>query len=69
MKALLSVAVAAALSMSAVAKAGSLVDVTVVDRDSGSILPAHRHGGKLFVAGMPGHRYAVRLYNHSNARV
>jgi len=69
MKALLSIAVAAALSMTAVANAGSLVDVTVIDRDSGSILPAHRHDGKLFVAGMPGHRYAVRLYNHSGARV
>jgi hypothetical protein len=55
--------------VSAAARAGSLVDVTVVDRDSGSILPAHRHDGKLFIAGMPGHRYAVRLYNHSNARV
>ncbi|HEY2395751.1 MAG TPA: hypothetical protein VGH81_07230 [Rudaea sp.] len=69
MKALLSIAVAAALSVSALAHAGSLVDVTVIDRDSGSILPVHRHDGKLFVAGMPGHRYAVRLYNHSAARV
>ncbi len=69
MKALLSAAVAVALSMSAAAQAGSLVDVTVIDRDSGSTLPAHRHEGKLFVAGTPGHRYAVRLYNRSGARV
>jgi hypothetical protein len=69
MKALLSAAVTLALSMSASAQAGSLVDVTVIDRDTGTILPAHRHDGKLFVAGTPGHRYAVRLYNHSNARV
>ena len=69
MKALLSAAVAIALSMSAAAQAGTLVDVTVIDRDTGTILPSHRHDGKLFVAGTPGHRYAVRLYNHSNARV
>lgn len=69
MKSLLSAAVAIALSMSAAAQAGSLVDVTVIDRDTGATLPAHRHDGKFFIAGTPGHRYAVRLYNHSNARV
>jgi hypothetical protein len=69
MKALLSAAVAVALSLSAAAQAGSLVDVTVIDRDTGSTLPAHGHDGKLYIAGTPGHRYAVRLYNRSGARV
>jgi hypothetical protein len=69
MKSLMSAAVVVALSVSAAAQAGSLVDVTVVDRDTGSVLPTHRHDGKLYVAGVPGHRYSVRLYNHTAARV
>jgi len=69
MKALLSTAVAIALSLSACAHAGGLVDLSVIDRDTGSVLPTHGHGGKLYVAGIPGHRYSVRLYNHSSERV
>lgn len=69
MKALLSAAVAVALSASAVTQAGSLVDVSVIDRDTGSTLSTHSHAGKLYVAGTPGHRYAVRLYNRSSGRV
>ena len=69
MKSLLSAAVAIALSISAAAHAGSLVDVSVVDRDTGSVLPTHRHDGKLYVAGIPGHRYSVRLNNRTSSRV
>ena len=69
MKSLLSAAVALALSISASAQAGSLVDVSVIDRDTGSVLPTHRHDGKLYVAGIPGHRYSVRLYNRTSSRV
>jgi len=69
MKSLLSAAVAVALSLSAAAQAGPLVDVSVIDRDTGSVLPTHRHDGKLYVAGIPGHRYSVRLYNRTSSRV
>jgi len=69
MKSLLSAAVAVALSLSAAAQAGALVDVSVIDRDTGSVLPTHRHDGKLYVAGIPGHRYSVRLYNCTSSRV
>lgn len=69
MKSLLSAAVAAALSFSAAAQAGSLVDVSVIDRDTGSVLATHRHDGKLYIAGIPGHRYSVRLSNRTSARV
>jgi hypothetical protein len=69
MKSLLSAAVAVALSISAVAQAGSLVDVSVIDRDTGSSLPTHRHDGKLYIAGIPGHRYSVRLNNRTGSRV
>jgi hypothetical protein len=69
MKSLLSAAVALALSISAPAQAGSLVDVSVIDRDTGSVLPTHRHDGKLYIAGVPGHRYSVRLNNRTGSRV
>jgi len=69
MKSLLSAAVAIALSISASAQAGSLVDVSVIDRDTGSVLPTHRHDGKLYIAGVPGHRYSVRLNNRTGSRV
>jgi len=69
MKSLLSLAVAVSLSISAVAHAGNLVDVNVIDRDTGATLPAYAHGGKLYVAGTPGHRYGVRLVNRTGARV
>jgi hypothetical protein len=69
MKSLLSLAVAVSLSVSAAAHAGALVDVSVIDRDTGATLPAYAHDGKLFVAGTPGHRYGVRLVNRTGSRV
>ncbi|MGA9334721.1 MAG: hypothetical protein WBV39_10635 [Rudaea sp.] len=71
MKHLLAVAFAAALCLCAcaTARAGSLVDISVIDRDNGSILPTHYHHGKLYIAGIPGHRYAVRIANRTGARV
>jgi hypothetical protein len=49
--------------------AGSLVDVQIVDRHLGQVLPAYRHRGVPYVAGQPGHRYAVRMVNRTGARV
>jgi hypothetical protein len=49
--------------------AGSLVDVQIVDRQLGQVLPAYRHRGVPYVAGQPGHRYAVRMVNRTGARV
>lgn len=51
------------------ARAGRLLDLTVVDRDTGATLPTYSSRGKLYVAGTPGHRYSVRLSNRSGARV
>ncbi len=51
------------------AEAGPLVDVSVVDRDTGQWLPAYPHRGDTWVAGQPGHRYAVRLTNTTGERV
>ena len=69
MKSLLAILVTAAFSCSSAARAGNLVDVGVIDRDTGSTLPTHMHGGKLYIAGAPGHRYAVRIVNRTGARV
>ena len=49
--------------------ASPLVDLAVVDRDSGQWLPDVRHRGERWIAGTPGHRYGVRLTNTSGERV
>ena len=67
--ALLSALIAAAFTCAPVAHAGGLVDVNVIDRDTGSTLPTYTHDGKLFIAGTPGHRYSVRIANRSGVRV
>ena len=69
MKVLLSALIAAAFTCSSAIHAGNLIDVGVIDRDTGTTLPTHMHDGKLFVAGTPGHRYAVRIANRTGQRV
>ena len=46
-----------------------LVDLAVVDRDTGQPLQIWRHDGRLFVAGQPGARYSLRATNRTDARV
>lgn len=58
-----------AASFAAPAHAGRLLDLAVVDRDTGATLRNWTDAGRLYVAGTPGHRYAVRLSNRSDARV
>ena len=48
---------------------GRLVDVNVIDRDSGAQLPVYRHNGEWWVAGRPGARYAVQVRNATGERV
>jgi hypothetical protein len=49
--------------------ADSLGQVEVYDRTSGAALPIHRHRGRLYVAGEPGHQYEIRVRNDSPRRV
>lgn len=49
--------------------AAPLVDLAIVDRDSGEWLPETAHRGQRWIAGTPGHRYGVRLTNSSGERV
>lgn len=46
-----------------------LVDVSVVDRDTGEWLREYPHRGDTWVAGTPGNRYGVRLSNRTGERV
>jgi hypothetical protein len=48
---------------------GGNVDVRLVDRSTGETLPMYRHGGKWWVPGKPGSRYAVALTNRGGGRV
>lgn len=68
MRALLCTALIA-LTAAAPLRAGSLLDLAVVDRDTGETLRTYQDRGKLYVAGTPGHRYSVRLNNRSGGRV
>jgi len=70
MRALLCAALLAlTATATAPARAGSLMDMTVVDRDTGETLRTYRDHGKVYVAGTPGHCYSVRLSNRSGGRV
>jgi len=60
---------AALLAACLPAFARPVVEVAVIDRDSGQWLPEYRHRGDTWIAGAPGHRYAVRLTNTSGERV
>jgi len=46
-----------------------LGDVEIVDRTTGERLPIIGHRGERWVAGVPGHRYAIGVRNHSDGRV
>lgn len=58
-----------ALSCATPAMARPLVELSVIDRESGHWLPQAHHRGQHWIAGTPGHRYAVRLTNASSERV
>ena len=49
--------------------ARDLVRLDVVDRDAATVLPQYAHRGDAWIAGIPGHRYAVRLANTTGERV
>ncbi len=45
------------------------VDVRLEDRTLGRSIPLHHFDGRLYAAGEPGHRYAIRLTNRTGERV
>jgi hypothetical protein len=63
-------AIAAALAASCDADAvGTLASVSLIDQDSGAVLPLHYFRGEYWVAGNPGSRYAIEIRNHSGGRL
>ena len=68
-RALLALALVSATSCALPTAARELVQMDVIDRDSGDTLPEYRHRGQDWIAGTPGHRYSVRLTNTTGERV
>jgi hypothetical protein len=71
---LLATATATALLAALVAplsatQAGSLARIDVYDRTAGRALPVYPHRGSDYIAGEPGHEYAVRIRNCSGRRM
>jgi hypothetical protein len=70
MRRITGIAALAALGTSCAAHAlGALGDVTVIDRDSGAALSTYYASGEYWVAGTPGHRYAIEIRNRSGGRL
>lgn len=63
------IAVLAAILAAPASAIGRLADVSVIDRDTGRILPVVKHQGEYWVAGTPGAHYAVRIHSHDAQRL
>ena len=62
MKSTLSILATALFCCAAPAADASVVaDLSIVNRSTGERLQTYRHGGRLYVAGKPGDRYALEL--------
>ena len=59
----------AALLLPLSAFAGPPVEVEILDRETGRVLPVYWHDGERHVAGEPGHEYEIRIRNGGYGRV
>jgi hypothetical protein len=48
---------------------GNIAEIRIVDRDTGSRLPIYWHEGRRYVAGTPGSRYSIEVYNRTGGRI
>ena len=70
MRKLLSVLAATLLTgCASIADAGYLADVAVINRTTGERLQVYRHGGRNYIEGKAGERYAVELRNRGGGRI
>lgn len=70
MRKFLSVLAAALLTgCASIAGAGTLADVAVINRTTGERLQVYRHGGRIYVEGSAGERYAVEMRNRTGGRI
>jgi hypothetical protein len=56
-------------ALPACARQETLVDVQVIDRDTGNTLPHYLHHGRDYLEGQPGHRFSLSLQNLTGERV
>lgn len=61
-------AAAAAFLQALVVGAAHAQTVEILNRTTGQVLPTWPHQGRLYVAGTPGEKYAVRVTNRTGAR-
>ena len=61
--------IAVAILHSAGSLASPLAGVDIYDRTNRQALETHRHDGKQYVIGTPGHEYAVRIRNRTGGRL
>ena len=66
---LASLILSSCLSLPACAHQMNLVDVQVQDQDAGNFLQRMHYSGRDYIAGQPGHRFAVTLQNRTGERV
>jgi ribosomal protein L21E len=48
---------------------GNLVNVSVIDRNTGQTMPVYRYRGEYWVAGVPGAKYSVSINSRTNERL
>lgn len=46
-----------------------LATVEILDRTDNTLLPVYVNGGDRWIVGTPGHEYAIRIRNHTGARI
>jgi hypothetical protein len=63
------IAALSALCLPLSAHAGTAVQLEILDRKTGEVLPVHWHDGERYVAGEPGREYEVRLRNQGESRM
>jgi hypothetical protein len=67
-KALIAI-IALAAAWAGTARAGALVDVSVVNRTTGERIPVYTHRGRIYVPGTPGAKYSLLISNKTGERV
>jgi hypothetical protein len=62
-------ATAACAAPTSLVRPARLAEVQIVDRTTDEVLPIYGHRGQHWVAGTPGHRYAIRVRNRTGGRI
>jgi hypothetical protein len=58
-----------ALALPLLARAATPVDIEILDRKTGRVLPVYWHDGERHIAGEPGREYEIRLRNQGDGRL